>query len=521
VPSITNDGRRFSLSLSLLGALLSGVLYSCTFPPARVPWLAWVALVPLLVVLRRARLGTALFSAWVFTIVSSYATGSWFPRAVSEYYAQGPLIGLAFFFGVATLMGGPGVLAFAAAYRAIGRRAPAAMPLLAAAAWVMGELIRARLLTGNPWILLGYSQLGVDPLVQIADLTGVYGVSFVLVAINAALAEGALDLTAGRGLTRATARGAALASAALVLCLAYGELRAPAPAAGASVTIGIVQGNVDLGTQWQEEFYGRNLDLYGRMTVQLLRALPIQLVFWPEAALTFFLDGDSAASYRASIASIIGFSGAQLVTGGPRVAAPAAREIYYNAAFLVSPAGAVLGHYDKQHLLPFAEYFPITSLDFLRRDFGRVREFTPGAASAPLPTVAGRAGVLICNEAMFPEIAAERVREGAQYLVNLANDSWLNDRTFSEITLNMVAFRAIEQRRYLVRASTSGPSAIVDPRGNVLARSQALSAATLSSAIAPHDGLTIYARLGDWFAFACAGLALTAVLWRIRGAGFA
>jgi len=518
VPSTANEGRRLSLILSLLSAIASGVLYSCSFPPARLQWVAWVGLVPLLVMLRRARLGTALFSAWVFTIVSSYATGSWFPRAVSEYYAQGPLIGLAFFFGVATLMGGPGVLAFAAAYRAIGRRAAAATPLLAAAAWIMGELIRARLLTGNPWILLGYSQLGIDPLVQTADLTGVYGVSFVVVAANAALAEVALDLAAGRGVTRATAAGAALAGAVLALCLTYGELRAGAQDAGTSVPIGIVQGNVDLGTQWQEQFYGRNLDLYGRMTLQLLRDLPVRLVFWPEAALTFFLDGNSSAPYRASIASIIGSSGAQLVTGGPRVAAPAAREFFFNAAFLVSPEGAVLGHYDKQHLLPFAEYFPIGSLDFLRRNFGRVREFTPGAPSAPLPTVAGRAGVLICNEAMFPEIAAERVRDGAQYLVNLANDSWLNDRTFSEITLNMVAFRAIEQRRYLVRASTSGPSAIVDPRGRVLARSEPLSAAILTGAIAPHDDLTIYARFGDWFAFGCTGVVFAAVLRRARAA---
>ena len=116
----------------------------------------------------------------------------------------------------------------------------------------------------------------------------------------------------------------------------------------------------------------------------------------------------------------------------------------------------------------------ISSLDFLRRNFGRVREFTPGGPAALLPTVAGQAGVLICNEAMFPEVAAERVRGGAQYLVNLSNDNWLNDRKFSEITFNMIAFRAIEQRRYLVRASTSGPSAVVDPYGRVLARTEEL-----------------------------------------------
>jgi apolipoprotein N-acyltransferase len=171
-----------SLLLSLLAASASGVLYGLAFPPARLQWLAWVALVPLLVAVRRGTLPAALITAWVFTIVSSYVTGSWFPRVVSDYFGQGPVVGLAAFFAISTLMGGPGVLGFTAAYRWVARRARPSEPLLAAAAWVAGELVRARLLTGNPWILLGYSQFGVAPVVQIADVTGIYGVSFVLAA---------------------------------------------------------------------------------------------------------------------------------------------------------------------------------------------------------------------------------------------------------------------------------------------------------------------------------------------------
>jgi apolipoprotein N-acyltransferase len=185
---------------------------------------------------------------------------------------------------------------------------------------------------------------------------------------------------------------------------------------------------------------------------------------------------------------------------------------YFNSAFVVAPDGSVLARYDKQHLLPFAEYFPLPQLDFLRRDFGRVREFTAGAPGPPLPTVAGRAGVLICNEGLFPEIAGERVRAGAQYLINLSNDTWLNDRTYSEITFNMVAFRAIEQRRYLVRASSSGPSAIVDPSGRVVARSAPLSGAVVDGAIAARDERTVYSRVGDLFVFACAAAVILVAL---------
>jgi apolipoprotein N-acyltransferase len=370
------------------------------------------------------------------------------------------------------------------------------------------------LLTGNPWILLGYSQFGVAPLVQIADVTGVYGVSFVLAAVNAALAEACVGLFAERRLTRRAAGGLVLAAACVALTVSYGRLRLDQPVSDSDATaVGVVQANLDLGAQWDEQLRGRNLDLYGRLTIDLLRRSPVPLVVWPETALTFFLDGDDGAPYRESIASLLRPGQVQLVTGGPHVIEAATAPTFFNSAFVVAPDGAVLARYDKQHLLPFAEYFPLPRLDFLRRDFGRVREFASGAATPPLPTVAGRAGVLICNEGLFPEIAAQRVREGAQYLINLSNDTWLNDRTYSEITFNMLGFRAIEQRRYLVRASSSGPSAIVDPRGRVLARSEPLSEAVLHGAIAPRDQRTPYSRIGDVFVFACAAVVILTLLW--------
>ena len=502
-----------SLLLSLLAASASGVLYGLAFPPARLQWLAWGALVPLLVAVRRGSLRAALLTAWVFTIVSSYVTGAWFPRAVSDYFGQGPAMGLAAFFAISTLMGGPGVLGFAAAYRWMARRAHPSGPLLAAAAWVGGELVRARLLTGNPWILLGYSQFGVAPLVQIADVTGVYGVSFVLAAVNAALAELCVSVVGEQRVTRRAASGLALAAACVALTLAYGRVRLDDPAPDADPTpVGIAQGNLDLGAQWREELRGRNLDLYGKLTIDLLHRSAVPLVVWPETALTFFLDGSEGLPYRQSIASLLRPGQVQLVTGGPHVIEALGSSTYFNSAFVVGPDGAVLARYDKQHLLPFAEYFPLAGLDFLRRDFGRVRQFSPGTPSAPLPTVAGRAGVLICNEGLFPEIAGQRVREGAQYLINLSNDTWLNDRTYSEITFDMVAFRAIEQRRYLVRASSSGPSAIVDPSGRVLARSEPLTQAVLSGAIAPRDERTPYARVGDLFLVACAAAVIFSLL---------
>ena len=228
--------------------------------------------------------------------------------------------------------------------------------------------------------------------------------------------------------------------------------------------------------------------------------------------MTFFLEQERV--YLTTIERVLD-GRAQLVAGGPRVEGPEHRS--YNSIFLLSAAGRIVAHYDKQRLVPFAEYFPFPRLDLLRRRFARVREFTPGATAALLPTVAGPAGVMICNEAMFPEIAAARVRAGAAYLVDPANDSWFRAR-FSDQQFDIVRLRAVEQRRYLVRASTSGPSAIVDPAGRIVVRT-ALSTQTVAGGeIRAGTVTTPYCRVGDLFAWLCVAAALlgTAALARRR-----
>ena len=170
-------------------------------------------------------------------------------------------------------------------------------------------------------------------------------------------------------------------------------------------------------------------------------------------------------------------------------------------------------------LLPFAEYFPLPSFDLLRRSFGRVREFTPGPVATPLETRAGSALVSICNEAMFGRVVRARMAPGESYLVNLTNDTWVPDMEFAEHQFNIATMRAVEQKRYLVRASTSGPSGIVDPYGRVLKRTDAFSDAVLTGAIRSRSDVTVYHRFGDLFAWIClAAVVAVAVIFRRRGA---
>jgi apolipoprotein N-acyltransferase len=445
----------------------------------------------------------AVVVAWLWAVAAAWWLNDWFPKAVSTYYLQPVAVGYAFFVVVSSLAAIPYML-FAAWYRGGVTPSTAAFPLLVAAGWTGGELLRTLGPAGDPWALAGYSQARTLPLVQLADVAGVYGPGFVVVAVNAALAR--------------AHRPAGVVTAAIVaiVAVAYGSTRlAEIPPDGGTTAVSIVQGNIDVGSQWNEDLYGRHLGAYLRLTHEALERDRPSLVVWPESAVTFFLDDE--ALYREAISYVLQPAGAELVAGGPRTDRASPPRLF-NSAFLLSADGRVLGRYDKQSLLPFAEHFPIPGLDLLRRRFGRVREFTPGAVATLLPTSVGPAGVVICNEALFAPPAAARVAQGAALVIAITNDSWLADARYGEQALDMAILRAVEQRRFVVRASTAGPSAIVDPAGRIVARTSYPSAAVVAGRVAARSERTPYSRVGDAFGWTCIAVAGLSVAGRRRRA---
>ena len=491
----------------VVGTIASGLLYALAFPTSSLHALAWVALVAWFVALRDVSTGRAIGLAWLWAVVASYGLNDWFPRAVSIYYLQPAWVGVGFFLGVASLTAAPAFVGFALAWRLLTRRPTAATPFLAGAAWVAAELLRTRVL-GDPWALLGYAQVPVPIFLQVAELGGVYATSFMLAAVNAALAL--VWLERGRGAARS---GLVLVTLMVAVVAGYGaiRLRAVERMPGSPATpVAIVQANLDLGSQWHSEFYGANLEAYLRLTHEALAHVPTpRLVVWPESAMSFFLDDEP--TYRAAIALVLAPTNAELVAGGPRTEQDT-EPPFHNTAFLLRPDGTIRAWYDKRRLLPFAEEFPFGSAELLRRHFGRVREFTPGEPRAPLDTVAGAAGVVVCNEALFAEPSRERVLEGANLLFALANDSWVGEVKYAEQAMAMTVVRAIEQRRWVVRASTAGPSALVAPSGRVVVRTGAGARATLVGEIASQTVRTPYAKLGDAFALACVVATIVALV---------
>lgn len=509
------------LPLALAATLLSSGLFGLAFPPNGMRALAFVCLVPLLLALRSGGAARAMGLAWLWAVASAWAIAPFFASSLAAYYERPVWVGVLAGMAIFSVMASAYYMAFALMFRALPWRVTLAGPLLVAAAWTSVELARGRLFTGssfligNPWGLLGYTHAS-GSLAQVASWTGVYGISFAIVAVNAGLA-GLLEAARDRERSMRTAAWAALLAAfpavafALAGAVALRAAREPSENEGLR-EVAVVQGNVSIGTVWLSEYFGKNLDVYIELSKSALKAGAPRTLVWPESSVHFNLESEPI--YRGAIAKLLHAGDVELIVGGPgRGADP--QTPTFSSVFLVSPEGEITARYDKEILLPFAEYYPFGSSVLMQRYIGGARTYSPGAPNpAPLDTRLGRAGLLVCNEAMLPEVAAARVRAGAEILVSPSNDSWIAGEGFAEHMLAVVGLRAIEQRRYLVRASTSGPSAVVDPFGRVPVRTKANLPYVLRGAVRPERELTPYARLGDAFAVACALVVAAALLLR-------
>ncbi|MFN8543654.1 MAG: apolipoprotein N-acyltransferase [Candidatus Binatia bacterium] len=491
----------------LLVVVASALLHALAFAPWHLWPLAWCALAPFLWVVGRSTPARGVLAGLVWGSVAIWGVGGWVAPAIAVYYEQPLWFGIAFcVVGCMLLWGLPAALFGGVASWFAARTAPPLRPVLLAALWVCSEFLRARLVTGEPWMQLGYALTDVPLLMQAADLGSVPLLSFVLALVNASLVE----LVRPRGRSLVVLLGAPLLATGALLV--YGGWRLATPFESRQpVAIAVVQGNNALRTQWRREFYGDTLERYVTLSRGAAARRP-RLLVWPESAVTFFLGEEPA--YRSHIGRLLEGLDAQLVVGGPERHRDADGWRHLNSAFLMDRAGGVLARYDKERLLPFAEFFPLRFLAFLRRRFEQVRNFAPGDGQALLPTPAGRAAVVICFEAIFPELVRERMGRGAEILLNLSNDIWLGPRAGPEQHFQMVVLRAVESRTWVVRATTTGVSAVIDPHGRVRRRAPRGEPAVLTDDVGPVAVETVYERVGDVFAWACmAGvLAAAAVL---------
>jgi apolipoprotein N-acyltransferase len=502
---------------AVAAAIAAAAAYTAACPPYHLPQAAWLIPALLLVPCRGLRPARAVAAALVFTLLMGLGVCGWAYHASLEYFDFSRVAAGAFVVGVWLVYGGiPFALLLGCWARFARRIPPAARAPVAALGWVVMEVLRSTIFTGMPWELLSHTQYRSLWLVQIADLGGAYAVSFVLALASVAVGELVADLVADRGEVRAreVARRVAPAAAALAFAVGYGRVAAarfadvPAPA-DATRALAIVQGNVPNEFRWQRQHMERTLATYVGLTETTRKEHP-DLVIWPENAVDFYLEREPMLRQMMLGAAALAPGG--LLVGSPRlVAADEAR----NSAQLLRADGAVIAHYDKQRLVPFAESTVLPA----RTAEAAEPTYRPGARAEPLATAAGRLGTMICYEVVFPRLVRNLVRDGAQVLVNVSNDSWLDtgDGAAPDQHFAMAAFRAIETRRDLVRVAGGGASGFIDAYGRRGPTVPRATAGALVGRVQLRDGLTPYVRFGDaWIA--ALGVALAVVLrpWRGR-----
>ncbi|GFO70791.1 apolipoprotein N-acyltransferase [Geomonas limicola] len=490
----------------LLLALTSGVLLALSFPNPGISLLAWCALVPLFSAAKEATPARAAQLGFLAGLVAYLGILYWL-NIVMVSYGKLPsaLSALLYLVLAAYLALYPALVLWLARTGELGGISSlCSFPVL----WVAAELMRSFLLTGFPWANLGYSQYRTLPLIQISDITGVYGVSFLVAFANLVFFRMWLWLRRSDAYYPVRSFLALLVLVAATLGYGFEALNRPEP--GPLERVLLVQGNVPQQLKWDPAFAAASVDTYERLSRQECRT-PGTLVVWPESALPFFLQ--SEPQYAARVQSLAAELKSCLVAGSPAFEREGELTRYLNSAFLIAPSGALAGRSDKQHLVPFGEYVPLKGLfPFVNKLVEGIGDFSPGRSLKPLDTEAGKIGVLVCFEGIFPEISRAYVRQGAGLLVNITNDAWFGRSSAPYQHLSMTVFRAVENRVPLVRAANTGISAIIDSKGHVRGMTQLFQEATLAGQVRRGTGGSFYSRHGDLFALACLATSLGGIL---------
>ena len=378
--------------------------------------------------------------------------------------------------------------------------------LLAPAAWVTTELGRAHLFTGFPWVLLGYSQATVLPLAQLSSLFGVYGLSALVVLVNAALAIAAV----GRGRGRWVPTLAVLALVAATAAWGSARIRdGELTRVGTPLRVALIQGNIPQDQKWEASQGPAILRRYVSMTREAA-AGGARFVIWPESSLPFYFQEDPVGG---DIVRRLAHDTRTYILVGSDQVERGERPKFYNAAFLITPDGTVGGIYRKVHLVPFGEYVPLKDLLFFASPLVEaVSDFSPGQEVVMLPVAGHPVSTAICYEVVYPGLARSAVARGSQLLTTITNDAWYGRSSAPWQHFEQASLRAVEEGRYLARSANTGISGIVDPYGRVVERSNLFEQAIVDGEVRLLEGRTVYARIGDTFAYVLAALTLAAVL---------
>jgi apolipoprotein N-acyltransferase len=491
--------------LPWIAAGAGGILFFLGYAGFDHYYLEWVCLVPLLWALRGASPRRAFLLGWVAGIVGHLGGFYWIIHMFQQFAAVSwPLATLGLLILAAT--NGLVVAIWAWGTRLITRDTGWKVVWVAPVVWTAVEKFWPEVFPNY----LGASQYRLTPLTQIADLSGILGVSFLVVYINAVIYAVICCWLESRTLPRRTLLFFAVT---LVLVLGYGAQRMQAfdkdVAAAEKLTVGLIQTNRGAADNHVDQ--ETRLSEYHELSRKVAAAGVLDLIVWPEAVCTLHLltRGDTLPPALVSGSGTPILLGACLQTGEedpPRTS---------NSALLTDPSGRILGSYDKSVLVPFGEYIPFgDTFPTLYSWSSYSGGFWPGEIRKPLLLGRHLLSVSICYEDIFPGHIRKLMDGGRGHRVpeamfNLTNDSWYGRSTEPLEHLALATFRAIENRRCLVRVTNTGLSAFVDPVGRIVSHTGVWTKEVLVGRVPLLTGRTLYGLLGDWIGWLCAILTLS------------
>ncbi len=497
--------------------LLTGTAYSLSVSNLvdGIPWgaLAWVALLPLHRVLIGVTTGQAFLRGWLTGFLAFTGTMYWVVIAM-HLYGHVPLAVSIVLMLALTGYLGLYIGLYAWGFVWLEQRWTGGTWILAPCLWVSLEYARTYALSGLPWGLLGYSQFQWLPLIQIANITSVYGVSFLIVLLNVSLFSLFRWLLTGKS-QRATLLQPWVpmtsAAAAILMVWLYGLNQLHLPRSE-HLAIGIVQANIDQAHKWDAAYRVETLERYRRLTKAVSPGS--DLILWPEAATPFSFERNPR--YQSLVIEMMKDARVPLVFGSPALRRRTDGTLYLlNSAYALTPSGEITGRYDKQRLVPFGEYIPLKRvLSFLDKLVVGIGDFQPGSGPALLSIPRGpdqrqtRVGVAICYEVIFPDLVRQLANEGANALFTITNDAWFGKTIAPYQHFGMVVFRAVENRMAFARAANTGVSGFIDPTGRILTATPIFTERAVTGSIPLSAASTFYTRFGDVFAWGCVIMAL-------------
>ncbi len=472
---VVNEQASHSVNFAL--SLFSAALLILIFPPFNLTWIAPVALTPLLIACARE-------SSWKLRFLEGWAAGfvfwfgvcTWIQFVLEVHGGLGRWGGWGTFVLFSVLKGLH--MAIFSTLAGLLMPRPWAIPAVAAL-WTGIEFTHGPL--GFAWLDLGNAGIGMPVPMRLAPITGVYGLSFVFAMLACSVALIVLR------------RPRIQIAWVIALPLLVALPSAPAPAQGTEHAL-LVQPNIDPEMTWTTSILGRV-----ERDLALLSHVPGErLIIWPEVPAPFYPSQTAFRDYTAQIAqsehAYFLFGGVAYTTAGAPL----------NSAFLIAPSGLMIDRYDKIKLVPFGEFVP-SIFAWVNRISKETGDFAPGNRIVVFPVGEHHIGAFICYESAFPGLVRQFARGGAELLVNLSNDGYFGHSAAREQHLELVRMRAAENRRWILRGTNDGITAVIDPAGRITYRAPPYRELAAAVTYRYLSNQTIYTRFGDWFAWACLG----------------